>query len=171
MSDQEPARPTPRTWSIADVIFVRIPYVVTGTLLCAAIAINFANVIARYFLFEALYWAEEVLIYMILWGVILAAATITYQGIHIRMDVFSVMFRPAIKYAVNALTALLMICASLYVVIQSYQVVGLFWRSGEVSITASIPLVIPHIAVPVGFALIALAVLVRLRGYVTGRFE
>jgi TRAP-type C4-dicarboxylate transport system permease small subunit len=64
-----------------------------------------------------------------------------------------------------------MVVASIYVFIQSYQVVGLFWRSGEVSITAGVPLVIPHIAVPIGFGLMALAVLVRLRSYITGRFE
>jgi C4-dicarboxylate transporter DctQ subunit len=171
MSDQQPAVPAPTKSPIADLIFVRIPHVVTGVLLCAAIAINFANVIARYFFFQALYWAEEVLIYMVMWGVILAAATITYQGLHIKMDVLSALFRPSMKYAVGALTALLMVVASIYVFIQSYQVVGLFWRSGEVSITAGVPLVIPHIAVPIGFGLMALAVLVRLRSYITGRFE
>jgi C4-dicarboxylate transporter DctQ subunit len=171
MSGQEAAPPAPETLPIADLVFVRIPYVVTGTLLLIAIGINFANVIARYFFFEALYWAEEVLIYMILWGVILACATITYQGLHIKMDLFSNMLRSPAKEIVGALTALLMICASAYVVIQSYQVVLLFWRSGEVSITAGIPLTIPHIAVPIAFTLMAIAVVIRLRSYITGRFE
>jgi TRAP-type C4-dicarboxylate transport system permease small subunit len=139
--------------------------------LLIAIGINFANVIARYFFFEALYWAEEVLIYMILWGVILACATITYQGLHIKMDLFSNMLRSPITEVVGAATALLMICASVYVVIQSYQVVLLFWRSGEVSITARIPLTIPHVAVPIAFTLMAIAVVIRLRSYITGRFE
>ena len=170
MSDQDTDDPPPKTWPAADMIFVRIPYLLTGVLLCAAIAINFANVIARYFFFEALFWAEEVLIYMILWGVVLAAVTIAYQGLHIRMDLFSTMFRSPIKEIVGALTALLMICATVYVVIQSWQVVGLYWRSGEVSISASVPLTIPHIAVPIGFGLTALAVVVRLRSYITGRF-
>ena len=171
MSDQDADPPAPRPSPIADLIFVRIPYVVTGTLLCAAIAINFANVVARYFFFEALYWAEEVLIYMVLWGVILASATITYQGLHIRMDLFSSMFRSPIKQIVGAATALLMICATLYVVIQSYQVIGMFWRSRETSIVADIPLTIPHVAVPIGFGLMAAAVVVRFRSYITGRFE
>jgi len=171
MSEQEAAPSAPETSPIADLIFVRIPYVVTGTLLLIAIGINFANVIARYFFFEALYWAEEVLIYMILWGVILACATITYQGLHIKMDLFSNMLRSPIKEIVGAITALLMICASVYVVIQSYQVILLFWRSGEVSITASIPLTIPHVAVPIAFTLMAIAVVIRLRSYITGRFE
>jgi C4-dicarboxylate transporter DctQ subunit len=171
MTDQTADTPAPTTYPIADLIFVRIPYVVTGTLFLIAIAINFANVIARYFFFEAFYWAEEVLIYMTMWGVILACATITYQGIHIRMDLFSTLMRPPLKYIVGAFTALLMICTSVYVIIQSYQVLGMFWRSGEVSIAARIPLTIPHIAVPIAFALMALATVVRLRSYITGRFE
>jgi TRAP-type C4-dicarboxylate transport system permease small subunit len=171
MSDQDPDPASPRPSPIADLIFVRIPYAVTGMLLCAAIAINFANVIARYFFFEALYWAEEVLIYMVLWGVILAGATITYQGLHIKMDLFSAMFRPRLQRIVGAVTALMMVCATVYVVIQSYQVVGLFWQSGETSIVAGVPLTIPHIAVPIGFGLMAAAVVIRLRSYITGRFE
>jgi TRAP-type C4-dicarboxylate transport system permease small subunit len=171
MSDQGAVDPGGKSWPAADLVFVRVPYILAGTLLCVAIAINFANIIARYFFFEALYWAEEVLIYMVLWGVMLSAATITYQGLHIRMDLFSTMLRSPIKELVGALTALLMIAASSYVVVQSYQVIGLFWQSGQVSITANIPLVVPHIALPIGFALIVLAVLVRFGNYITGRFE
>jgi TRAP-type C4-dicarboxylate transport system permease small subunit len=171
MSEQDTAPPGARRDPVAQLIFVRVPYLVIGTLLYIAIVINFANVIARYFFFEAFYWAEETLIYITLWGVILATATITYQGLHIKMDLFSVLFRSPIKEIIGALTALLMICASVYVVIQSYQVVGLFVRSGEVSIAAGVPLTIPHIAVPIGFGLTALAVIVRLRAYITGRFE
>jgi C4-dicarboxylate transporter DctQ subunit len=171
MTEQKADALPPTTWPIADLVFVRIPYVVTGTLFLIAIAINFANVIARYFFLEAFYWAEEVMIYMTLWGVILACATITYQGIHIRMDLFATLLRPPLKQIVGGFTALLLICASVYVIIQSYQVVGLFWRSGEVSIAAHVPLTIPHVAVPVAFALMALATVVRLRSYISGRFE
>jgi C4-dicarboxylate transporter DctQ subunit len=172
MSEQDGAPPPEtRTSPLADLIFIRIPYVLTGTLLLIAIAINFANVIARYFFFEALFWAEEVLIYMTLWGVILACATITYQGLHIKMDLFSNMLRSPFKEIIGAFSALLLICASAYVVVQSYQVVRLFWQSGEVSITAEVPLIIPHIAVPIAFGLMVLAVVIRLRSYITGRFE
>ena len=170
MSEQSEAPPV-KTSPIADFVFVRVPYALTGILFFVAIAINFANVVARYFFFEALYWAEEVLIYMVLWGVLMAAITITYQGLHIRMDLFSGMLRSPVKEIIGALTAAAMICASVYVVLQSIEVVKLFWRSGEVSISADVPLVIPHIAVPIAFGLMAVAVAIRLRSYITGRFE
>jgi TRAP-type C4-dicarboxylate transport system permease small subunit len=171
MSEHDPEPPPIETSKIADLVFVKIPYVLTGTLFFTAIAINFANVIARYFFFQAFYWAEEVLIYMVMWGVVLAGVSITYQGLHIKMDLFSTTFRSPFKEIVGALTAALMLLATVYVVIQSYQVVGLYVQSGEVSITASVPLTIPHSAVLIGFGLMALATLVRLRSYITGRFE
>jgi TRAP-type transport system small permease protein len=156
---------------LADLVFVRIPHILTGTLFFIAVAINFANVIARYFFLEAIYWAEDVLVYLMVWGVMLAAASITYQGLHIKMDLFSASFRSPFKEIVNGFIAAFMILATIYVIIQSYAVVSLYVHSGEVGITAGIPLVIPHSAIPVGFALMALAVAVRLRSYITGRFE
>lgn len=165
------APPTTAPAKFAELVFVQIPYVVTGSLLFIAIAINFANVIARYFFHEAIYWAEEVLIFITMWGVMLAGATITYRGLHIRMDLFTATLRSPFKEMIGALTALLMVFGTLYVVVQSWTVVGLYIRNGEASITAGIPLTIPHLAVPVGFSLMALAVLVRARNYITGRFE
>jgi TRAP-type transport system small permease protein len=167
--DQE--NPWARPAKLADVVFVRIPYILTGTLFFIAVAINFVNVIARYFFLEAIYWAEDVLVYLMVWGVMLAAASITYQGLHIKMDLFSATFRSPFKEIVNAFIAAFMILATLYVIIQSYAVISLYVHTGEVGITAGIPLVIPHSAIPVGFGLMAIAVVVRLRCYITGRFE
>ena len=55
--------------------------------------------------------------------------------------------------------------------IQSYTVVGLLFKSGQASIIAGIPLTIAHLAIPVGFGFMALAVVVRLKQYVSGKFE
>lgn len=171
MSADDRDQPPVRTSKLADTVFVRIPYILSGTLFFIAVAVNFANVIARYFFFEAIYWAEEVLVYLTVWGVMLAAASITYQGMHIKMDLFSSAFRSPFKEIVNAFIAAFMILATIYVIMQSYTVISLYVHSGEVSITAGIPLEIPHLAIPVGFGLMAIAIAVRLRSYITGRFE
>ena len=65
---------------------MRIPFAICGVLLLAAIAINVANVIGRYVFDAPVSWAEEVLSYMIIWGVFIAVGAITYQGLHLRMD-------------------------------------------------------------------------------------
>jgi TRAP-type C4-dicarboxylate transport system permease small subunit len=53
--------------------------------------------------------------------------------------------------------------------VQSWQVVTLFYQGGVVSVSAGVPKWIAHAALPAGFAFTALAVLVRLRSYLTGK--
>lgn len=57
----------------------------------------------------------------------------------------------------------------IFMLVQSWQVVTLFYQGGVVSVSAGVPKWISHAALPAGFALTALAVLVRLRLYLTGK--
>jgi TRAP-type C4-dicarboxylate transport system permease small subunit len=66
------------------------------------------------------------------------------------------------------MTVTLLACC-VFMVIQSWQVVSLFYQGGVVSVSAGVPKWIPHAALLVGFALTAVAVLLRLRFYLTGK--
>ena len=56
-------------------------------LFLVAVAINIINVIARYVFSDPIFWAEEVLIFIVIWTVfILVAGSITYRGAHLNMD-------------------------------------------------------------------------------------
>ena len=83
----------------------RDPYLMTGTLFLGAIAVNIANVIGRYIFSAPIFWAEEVLVFIIVWSVFLAAATITYRGEHINMDLFYGKFPVVWKRIVNTVIA------------------------------------------------------------------
>jgi TRAP-type C4-dicarboxylate transport system permease small subunit len=136
----------------------------------AGVAINFANVVGRYAFGRALFWAEETMVFLTIWGVFVGMAAIAYQGEHLNMDLFSQAISARWRTAINAavVAALLACCA--FVALQSFQVVALFARAGQVSVAAGIPKAIPHAALAVGFVLTALAVLVRLRAYLAGKF-
>lgn len=135
----------------------------------AGVAISFANVVARYAFGRAIFWAEEVLVFIAIWGVFIGMAAATYERAHLSMDLFSAHLAGRTRRAVDAamVATLLAVCG--FMLAQSWQVVALFWASGAVSVSAGVPKWIPHAAVPAGFALTALAVLVRLRFYLTGR--
>ena len=79
---------SPRRRRLADLLFIRVPYAVTGTLFLIAIGINIANVIGRYVFAQPIFWAEEVLVFIIVWSIFLAATTIVYRGEHLNMDLF-----------------------------------------------------------------------------------
>ena len=71
---------------IEEIIFVRVPHIVAGILFFVAAAINFINVIARYVFSDPIFWAEEVLIFLVIWAVFVVAGSITYRGGHLNMD-------------------------------------------------------------------------------------
>ena len=156
--------------NIGRTIFVVVPRALIAALILGGVAINFANVVSRHIFSSAIFWAEEILVFLVIWFVSIAVAAVTYQGAHLRMDLLSTRIASPWKEIVNAATIVCFVAFCGLVVFQSFDVVAAFNRTGTVSITASVPLVIPHAALFVGFALMVLAVIVRLRSYFTGKF-
>jgi len=157
--------------SVARALFVRLPYLITGALLLVATAINFANVIGRYLFGAAIFWTEEILVFIVIWSVFLAVPAIAYRGDHVSMDLFAARFPPGWRRVVNLAMVVLLVACGTFVVVQSYRVVTLHARMGGVSVAAGVPLSIPHAALLVGFVLTVLAVLARVRAYITGKFD
>ena len=156
--------PTLRFW------FVRVPHVITGIIFLAAVAINIVNVIGRYVFADPIFWAEEVLVFMVVWAVFLSAVSITFNGAHLSMDLFYAKLKSPWKQIVNVMIASSMLACTVFAAAQSYKVVTLYIHNGTVSTAAEIPLYIPHAALLVGFSLMALAVIVRFKEYLTGTF-
>lgn len=152
------------------VAFVTVPRWILGTLMLAGVAINFANVVGRYLFGQALFWAEETMVFITIWGVFIGMAAIAYNGEHLNMDLFSQSVRGRWRIALNAGAAGTLLACCLFVAWQSFQVVALFAGAGQVSVAAGIPKAIPHAALAVGFLLTAAAVLVRIRSYLAGKF-
>ena len=150
-------------------VFVTLARGVMGTLMLAGVAICFANVVARYLFGYALFWAEEVMVFLIIWGVFIGVAAAAYDRAHLNMDLFSQSFRGNTLAFLNALMVAVLLAACVFMIVQSWQVVTLFYQGGVRSVSAGVPKWISHSALPFGFALMALAVLARLRLYLRGR--
>ncbi|MGQ0511751.1 MAG: TRAP transporter small permease [Betaproteobacteria bacterium] len=150
-------------------VFVTLPHWALGCLMLAGVAVSFANVVARYAFGHALFWAEEVLVFIAIWGVFIGMASAAYQRAHLSMDLFSARIAGRVRRALDvAMVAVLLACCG-FMLVQSWQVVTLFYKGGVVSVSAGVPKWIPHAALPFGFLLTAIAVLARLRLYLTGR--
>jgi TRAP-type C4-dicarboxylate transport system permease small subunit len=156
--------------SIVELILVRIPHIVCGTILLAAVAINVANVIGRYIFFRPIFWAEEVLMYMIIWGVFICAGSITYQGLHLKMDLLVINVRGRLRMFLGGLTVGIALLCSPFMVVQAFRIVRIYLANGETSIAAQFPLAYTHAAILAGFVLMFLAAIVRFRAYLTGNF-
>jgi C4-dicarboxylate transporter DctQ subunit len=151
-------------------VFVTIPRMLMALLILAGIAINFANVVARYLFDFAIFWAEEIMVFIIIWCVFIGAITVTYNGAHLRMDLLATRLSGRWKSIINGLTAVAFLVLGVFMIPQSFEVVSFLGNANQVSVTASVPKEIPHSAILVGFVFMVLAVSVRLRSYLTGRF-
>ena len=168
MSD---AQPPSRQKQIEEFIFVRIPYLLSGTLFLIAVVLNIVNVIGRYVFGMPVFWAEEALTFTVIWIVFLVVGTITYRGAHLNMDLVFSRMPPDVQRVVRVAIALALIVCTTYTAVQSWKVVALHYLTGGVTAGTNIPLVIPHSALLFGFSFMALAAVVRLRSYVTGKFD
>ena len=135
----------------------------------AGVAVSFSNVVARYLFGHALFWAEETLVFIAIWGVFIGTAAATYERAHLNMDLFSENFRGRLRIALNASMVVTLLACCGFMMVQSWQVVSLFYQGGVVSVSAGVPKWIPHAALLAGFGLTAIAVLLRLRQYLTGK--
>jgi len=159
-----------KTNKAVDFVFIKIPYLLLGSILLFCIGINFANIIGRYVFFHAIFWTEEILAFLVVWAVFIALPSITYRGAHLKMDLFSSTVPSPMREILGGFIAILMLVCSAYIVYQSWQVVMLYWQTGTRTFAVGVPLIIPNLALPIGFTFVIIAVLIRWRSYITGRF-
>jgi TRAP-type C4-dicarboxylate transport system permease small subunit len=170
MNGKQPARQNGVDHGVRFAI-VTLPRVILGILILAGIAINFANVMGRYLFLSPIIWAEEILIYIMVWTVFIGAVLVTWDGRHLKMDFFTVTMPQPWKGIMALLSTLAFIAVCVFVVPQAYTVFSLMTRLDQRSVVAEIPMAIPHFAIVLGFVLMLIAVLYRFRSHATGRLE
>jgi C4-dicarboxylate transporter, DctQ subunit len=136
--------------------------IAAGAMLLASVAINFANIIGRYFLSVSLSWAEEVMLFLMIGCVFLAAGPVGWMGRNIRMDVVMSALPARARAAFEIFADLVTIVTCIALAIFAWPVMTMLAELDQRSDTANIPLVIPQAAVPLGLLLMALLIAVRL---------
>jgi TRAP-type C4-dicarboxylate transport system permease small subunit len=141
---------------------VSVLRIVAGVLLVASIALNFANVIGRYFFNASIYWAEEVMLFLMVGCVFLGNGAVAWSGRQIRMDVIVAMMPPKLRDALNLLAELAFIGTAFLIVSFSMPVIRDLYNFDQRSQSAEIPLYIPQSLIPIGLAIMAFLVVLRL---------
>ena len=151
----------PKLEALAELLLHRAPLTLAALLLLAAIAINFANVIGRYLFLASIYWADEAMVFLVIWSIFLAAVAVTYDGSHLTMDLFSTRLSPRWQRALDGVIAAVTLATFAFMAWQAMTVVRTLMRNDQRSIALDIPIAIPHAALLVGFTLSALVIAVR----------
>jgi len=133
-----------------------------GILLISSVAINFANIIGRYFFSVSIPWAEEIMLFLMVGCVFTGCCAVAWEGRQIKMDVVVGMLPPKLRDLLSVLSELVLIATACAVTAFAWPVISQLAAFDERSQAANFPLVIPQAMVPIGYTLMALLVAVRL---------
>jgi TRAP-type C4-dicarboxylate transport system permease small subunit len=134
-----------------------IPRAGIGVIILLAIAINFANIIGRYVFLAPLDWAEEVLVFLVIWGVCLGASAVTYDNRHLDMDLFAAAFPAKLRAVLEIVKLVALVGFCSFTAVNAWTIVAIMAGNGQVSVTAGIPMTVPYAAFVLGFGLIAVS--------------
>lgn len=142
-------------------LVTRTLQVVSTVFLVVIVAINGVNVVGRYVFSSPISWGEEVMLFLMIVGVFLATPAVTWDGAHIRMDLLVRAFPGKARRLFEALADLASLGMAGLMVYVSVPIVLRLIEFNQRSDAAEIPVAIPQGAVPIGFALVAIALVAR----------
>jgi TRAP-type C4-dicarboxylate transport system permease small subunit len=146
---------------LAEHAFLTAPEWILGTLMLGGVALTFANVIGRYVFGAAIYWAEEILVFTVIWGVFVGLVSAAYRNDFLSMDLFTAGLTGRTRLAHDVVVSVILVLCCAYVAVQSWHVVSLFAASDQRTVSARIPKAVPHAALLLGFSLVPVAVALR----------
>ena len=141
---------------------VSVLRILAGVLLVASISLNFANVIGRYFFNASIFWAEEIMLYLMVACVFLGNGVVAWSGRQLRMDVIVAMMPAQVQKVLALVAELTFIVVAVAIVVFAWPVIRDLWLFDQRSQSAELPMVIPQIMIPIGLSIMAFLVVVRL---------
>jgi C4-dicarboxylate transporter, DctQ subunit len=155
--------------SLARVIAVwdRIERLLVGLLGAFALAIAVIQVAGRYLdPAEAITWAEEVIVYVAVWAVMIAASELVSRDGHVRPDLVLRLLKPRVQRWVEMFNCLVAIAFTFGMVWYGWDVVATAQLLDQRSSTdLQFPIWIYYLALPTGGGLMCLRYLLRLLRY------
>jgi C4-dicarboxylate transporter DctQ subunit len=136
--------------------YARLEEGLIAFLLAAMTLITFAQVIARYVFNYSFVWALELVTFLFAWLIFLGMSYGVRVGSHIGVDALVKALGRRSARAVSAVAALLCIAYSIIGLVGSWRYVSTMHMIGTLAQDLPIPVWIPQIALPLGFALLAL---------------
>jgi TRAP-type C4-dicarboxylate transport system permease small subunit len=141
---------------------VSVLRILAGVLLVASIGLNFANVIGRYFFNTSIFWAEEIMLYLMVGCVFLGNGVVAWSGRQLRMDVIVAMMPVPVQKVLALVAELTFVVVAVAIVVFAWPVIRDLWLFDQRSQSAELPMVIPQVMVPIGLSIMAFLVVVRL---------
>jgi C4-dicarboxylate transporter DctQ subunit len=136
--------------------------------LVAIVALNAVNIVLRYFFRLPLSWAEEAMLYLMIFGVYVGAISVAWQQAHIRIDAVLNFAPPARRKGLEIISTAVLAGILAPVVLASFRVVSMLLEFEQRSDALHLPMWIPQSVIPISLFLIILMSLLRVFVQVIG---
>ncbi len=134
----------------------RIEEVAISVFLGVAIILVFAQVVARYAFDTGISWAPELVEYLFLWSVMIGASYGVKQGVHLGVDVLVAKLPETTRRQATLLAILISLSFTMGMAYLSVFYVYEAYKMELITVDLQIPQWIPHLALPLGFAMISI---------------
>lgn len=139
-----------------------IGLILAAAALLVIVVLNAVNIVLRYAFSAAFPWAEEAMLYFMIFGVYAGAISIAWQQAHIRIDAFINFAPPNWRGRLDVLATLLAAAVLVPAVLASYRVVSLLFAFEQRSDALRLPMWIPQSVIPAALLMIIAMSLLRL---------
>jgi C4-dicarboxylate transporter DctQ subunit len=148
-------------------IWDRIERTLVGILGGLAMLVGLVQVAGRYFFpSHAISWAEEVIVYLIVWGVMIVSSQLVRTDGHVRPDLVLRLVPPAGQRWLEAFNCVVALAFCFGMIWYGWQIVDTSLLLGERSSTAlEFPMWIYYTALPAGGVLMTMRYSIRLYRY------
>ena len=151
-----------KVFEIMDLIVGTINQTMADVGLSLGVILAFINVVLRYGFDMSLTWAGELTNYFFIWSALFGAAYGFRQGAHISVTLLITQFSPAVTKFFLVLANLISVVYLGLLSYFGYEPVIMLVDFGEMSVDLGIPMWIPHLVLPISFALAAYRVAEKL---------
>lgn len=151
-----------------DTVWDRVERTLVGLLGALAMLVGLVQVAGRYFFPEhAISWAEEVIVYLVVWGVMIISSQLVRTDGHVRPDLVLRALPAQAQRWVEALNCLAALAFSGGMLWYGWLIASDSWALDERSSTGlAFPMWIYYAALPAGGGLMVIRYLIRLYRYV-----
>ncbi|MBX6741622.1 MAG: TRAP transporter small permease [Acetobacteraceae bacterium] len=150
-----------------DTLWDRLERLLVGLLGACAMLVGLVQVAGRYLFPEhAISWAEEVIVYLVVWGVMIVSSQLVRTDGHVRPDLVLRLLPPGAQRWLEVFNCLVALIFSAGMVWYGWQIVDTSMLLEERSSTdLEFPMWIYYSALPTGGALMVVRYLIRLYRY------
>jgi C4-dicarboxylate transporter DctQ subunit len=142
--------------------WTRVEKFIVGVLALSATLIAFWGVIARYILHNPPDWAEEIVIYLIIWSVFITASILADEKGHVAATLIVERFSQRTRRILAVFNGVVALGFCVVVSILGFKIVSAAYAFDERSLTGlRFPVWIPYLSVAVGCMLVALRYVLR----------